>query len=172
VFEHVQRGLIVLIILMGTKPTQASNSTWWHNLSQTTRNALIVLSACEDLGENTGLSCKEWVRDVVEEASSQSAIIPSTKPNLYQWYAHPYVTATSASTSIQNASTGSIIQMKWSLPSGGSTPHTAIIVAHASNGMWWIDCNWNFDTKVTIHFVSYSLFYQRAGALYTVHYIK
>lgn len=161
---------VVVGLIVGT--AVASNSSWWHGLSQSSRDNKILSKGLSHVGENTGLQCKEWVRDVVQEASLDSVTIPATKPNLYQWYSHPYVYGIPQPSPIMWAGPGSIIQMKWTAPNGTVTPHTAIVKNHTSTGMNWVDCNWNGDTKVKVHFVSYTSFANAVGSSYTIYKIE
>ncbi len=178
-FERVvmKRSRIVwfamtMLIGLVTSIGFATDSDWWHGLSQSSRDSIILSKALSHVGENTGLQCKEWVRDVVKEASQNSVTIPATKPNKYQWYSHPYVYGIPQPSPVTWATPGSIIQMKWVAPNGNVTPHTAIVKSHTSSGMNWIDCNWDSDTKVKVHFVSYSSFANAVGSSYTIYFIK
>jgi hypothetical protein len=161
-----------LIMGMASPAAHASNATWWHALSQSSRNSKILNKGLGEVGDTTGLQCKEWVREIVKDASLNTVTIPSTKPNMYQWYPHPDVDGIPQPSPITWAAPGSIIQMKWTTPNGNVTPHTAIVKSHTSSGMYWVDCNWNFDTKVIVHFVAYSTFADRVGSSYTIYYIK
>lgn len=150
----------------------ADSASWWHGLSQSSRDNKILSAALSHVGENTGLQCKEWVRDVVKEASQNTVTIPATKPNKYQWYSHPYVYGIPQPSPVQWATPGSIIQMKWTAPNGTVTPHTAVVKSHTSSGVYWVDCNWDYDTTVKVHFVSYTSFANAVGSSYTIYFIK
>ncbi|MDO8537093.1 MAG: hypothetical protein Q7R94_02510 [bacterium] len=154
----------VMFLVCAVAPARAQ----WHNWSQGQRNNAIVSRALTQNGAYTGVQCKEWVQNVVYSASGGAVWLPLNQPNLYQWYPSPNVWAVPYCPSIYSASPGSVIQMKWN-----STPHTAIVYSTTGSGMWWIDCNWNHDTRVTMHFVSYSQFMSAtSNSFYTVYYVR
>jgi hypothetical protein len=155
---------VIAFIMGAVAPAQAQ----WHNWSQSQRDSAILSRALSQYGVNTGVECKEWVQNLVYGASAGAVWIPQTQPNQYQWYPSAYTYAVPYCPSIYSAGPGSIIQMKWN-----STLHTAIVYSTTGSGMWWIDCNWGHDKRVTIHYVSYSQFMSAtSNSFYTVYYIR
>lgn len=153
----------VMLLFGAVLPVEAQ----WHNWSQGQRNNAIVNRALSQNGNYTGLECKHWVQTVVANASSGAVWLPQNQPNLYQWYSSTDVSAVPYSPAIYSAASGSIIQMKWN-----GTPHTAIVYSTSGSGMWWIDCNWNGDRRVTMHFVSYNQFAAACGNSHSVYYVR
>jgi hypothetical protein len=128
--------------------------------------------AQEDLGDDVNMQCKEWVREVVSDASSGDVIIPATRSNGYRWYSHPYVQSYSQGCPPPGVGPGRIIQMVWHNQNGSVFPHTAIILSTTSSGMTWIDCNWQGDERVRTHYVSYVQFQTSVGTEYTLYRIQ
>ena len=148
-------------------------TTGWHGLSQSQRDNRIKMRALAELGHSTGLQCKEWVREVVDDASSGEVIIPATRPNNYQWYNHPYIQSYSQGCPPPGVAPGRIIQMVWHNQSNNNvSPHTAIVYSTTSSGMTWIDCNWQGDGVVRMHYVSYTNFQACVGSEYTLYKIR
>lgn len=55
----------------------------WHSKTQDQRAGFIISRAYQDDGKPpVGLSCKEWARKVVYEASGGAVWLPSTNPQL------------------------------------------------------------------------------------------
>lgn len=163
---------IVLCLAFVTTVATASVRTGWHGLSQTQRNRLILARAQEDNNRYTGVQCKEWVQNVVYNASD-GEVYPPRNRNDYTWYDHPYVYRYPRPYPLNGVEPGQIIQMRWRNPNGTITPHTAIVVSRNSSGMTWIDCNWtNRDRTVRTHDVSYDLFNRRVGYYYNVYEIR
>lgn len=174
-FQGKKSVLVASVVLCLAFVTAASAAvtTGWHNLSQTQRNRLILARANQDLGRNTGLQCKEWVRQVVKDASGNEVVIPSTRSNNYEWNGHRYVASYSRTCPPRGIAPGHIIQMVWTNQSNGVTnPHTAIILSSTSSGMTWIDCNWLRDERVRIHEVTYEQFERSTGYRFTVYKIR
>ncbi len=147
----------------------------WHGLSQSERDSRILSRARSySSGTYTGMSCKEWVRRVVRDASGNVVTIPATSSNDYQWESSADVYGYAATQCPpRGIDSGRIIQMIWTNQSNGRTnPHTAIITSITSTGMNWIDCNWNGDQRVQRHFVSFSDFNTRVRNNYTVYKIR
>lgn len=147
----------------------------WHGLSQSQRDSRILIEArTYSPGTRTNLSCKEWVRKVVRDASQNVVTIPSTRSNNYQWESSNDVYGYRA-TSCPPAGIdpGRIIQMVWRNRSNGrESPHTAIISSVTSTGMYWLDSNLDGDTRVQRHFVSFNDFDAAVGTRYTVYKIR
>lgn len=92
-------SLIVFVILSQLLMVASVSSVLagWHDWSQYSRNQAILDRAYEDDGYYVGVSCKEWARDVVYDASSGAVIIPSTvDPPGWYWYYHQYVVGRSS----------------------------------------------------------------------------
>lgn len=148
-----------------TQPRQEGENhldTWWNSLSQAQRNQLIVSRGLQQLGQVTGQNCKEWVRTVVNNASVGAVLLPSTRPNGWQWYGNVHVRLVAQNACPANLQSGQIVQMR--LTSG--LPHTAIIYSCSSWGMTWLDANWvNYNNpvgQVALHSLSWSQFYAQA----------
>lgn len=136
--------------------------TWWSDLSQTERNQCIVESGYDQLGQVTGLQCKEWVRAVVAGASQNIVLLPPTRPNNWQWNTNLHVRLLVQNACPANLCPGHIVQM--SLASG--LPHTAIVYACGQWGMTWLDANWvNYNNPVgtvATHTITWTQFYRQA----------
>lgn len=160
--------IAVLITALITGATKAMAG--WHDWTQQQRNQAIVDRAYEDNNDWVGVSCKEWVRTVVYDASIGTITIPATHPDLYYWYPHTYVVGRSAL--IQYAQPGEIVQMK--LNSG--YPHTAIVVSVSAYGITFIESNWDntpenySDAYVHTRYVTFTDFYNQVEN-YTIMYI-
>jgi len=117
---------------------QFAATTWFGNLTQSQRNSYILNRAWQDNGNYVGLNCKEWARQVVKDASSQQADLPSTcsYPNNWAWCGTFVDVA-----SIWYMQAGYIVQMQ--LSDGG--PHTAIVasVNYGTNQLQLIESNWS-----------------------------
>ena len=143
----------------------------WHGLTQTERNTRIVERAMEDLGDNTGMSCKVWVQNVVNDASD-GAVYPPQNLNDYTWRSHPYVHRYPHPFPNSGFRKGQIIQMRWHQENGTTTPHTAIVVSKTSTGMTWIECNWSAPNVVSTRTVSFSTFLTKTRGLFNVYEIE
>lgn len=132
----------------------------WNTLTQAQRNQAIINAGMPQVGQNTGLTCKEWVRAVVQSASAAAGgptrTIPSTQtsPNDYMWVYDQYVVGFSPN--IQTVDLGVILQLK----QFNGTPHTAIVSARDGSGVTLLDCNWATqpDYIVRNHFMSFTTF--------------
>mgnify|MGYP003394170965 CR=1 FL=1 len=165
VLGKISACAVAVVMFLGNFTSEARAQ--WHRWTQGQRNSVIVNRALQQNGYYTGQQCKEWVQNTVYNASTGVVWLPQNQPNLYQWYWSSDAYAVPYSPSIYSANSGSVIQMKWN-----GTPHTAIVYSSSGSGMWWIDCNWNGDRRVTMHFVSYNQFAAACGNLYTVYYVK
>ncbi len=165
-------ALIGSAALLTPKVLHAHGSSWWHGLSQMSRNQAIVDATAPWMGGYGG-SCKDWARTVVQTASKYHVAIPSTKaaPDDYRWEYDPNrnVITDSMCRLLENAPTGWIVQMK--LRSG--MPHTAIIAGKMSQSVLFVDSNWDLDGRVQTHLMSYSDFYNKLWRTwsYTLYYV-
>lgn len=152
----------------------------WRNLSQAQRNSLIVQAAYNHLlarggsfstaSAPTGYSCKGWVQAYVVPTASWSVASIPTNNGACRWYTGQYVQIVGygpTGVTIEGAVPGNIVQTYWP----GSGLHTFIIYSTNSAGAYWIDCNYssNQDTRLRIHYVSYSTFRANSGGCYTVY---
>src|SRR2546423_1136356 len=94
-----------------TATAVAATFTWWHGLTQSSRNQCIVTAAIAENGMVTGETCKNWARRIVRQASQNEVTIPATAASNYQWLPSPDVYAPQMCLPIQNAAVGSVIQM-------------------------------------------------------------
>ncbi len=167
-------GIVVFILaLFGVvlSATGASMATSWHGLSQSQRNARILNVALDQVGDDTGMECKAWVQDVVDEASN-GAVYPPRNQNDYTWRSSSDVYRMQQPFPIEWAEPGDIIQMRWANRNGSTTPHTAILVSKSSSRMRWVDCNWVEEDTVGTHYVTYADFYRAVGSNYNVYQIR
>lgn len=171
--QRIKIALTLFALLFIASAVLASAASVWHGYSQSTRNNRIINRGDNDIGDDVGMQCKEWVREVVKDASNNVVTLPSTKSNGYQWNSSSNVEAIPQPSPATMAGPGCIIQMKWTNQNGSSNPHTAIVLSRNSSGMTWLDCNWHGDEVVRTHFVSYSAFYAAVdGYKYTLYYVK
>ena len=107
----------------------------WHAMEQSERNEKILKVALDDLRVNVGESCKEWVRDVIEEATDGHVKVPSNTPEGDGWGPDPENHIIryryNMEPAILNTTPGDIVQMQWK-PGIGSDDseynmHTAIV---------------------------------------------
>ncbi|HLP43815.1 MAG TPA: hypothetical protein VK145_00880 [Candidatus Nanoarchaeia archaeon] len=145
--------------------------SWWHGLTQGQRNDEILSVALDQNGDHTGLQCKHWVQEVVDEAS-RGEVYPPTNQNDYTWRSSSNVRVMQKPFPIQWAQPGQIIQMRWKNRNGSTYPHTAILKSKTSTKMYWVDCNWHGDETVDVHSVTYSDFNRAVGNYYNVYEIK
>ncbi len=140
-----------------------SLDTWWSSRTQTQRNQAIVGRALQQLGQVTGLQCKEWVRVVVQDASQGDVLLPPNRTNGWQWHAHPKVRLVAQNVCPANLQPGHIVQLRQS----SGLPHTAIVRAVGYDGMTWVDANWvsynNPPGTVASHAISWTTFYAIAS---------
>lgn len=141
----------------------SSLDTWWSSRTQAQRNQAIVSRALQQLGQVTGLQCKEWVRVVVSSASQGEVAIPPNSSNGWQWHSHPRVRLVAQNVCPANLQPGHIVQLRQT----NGLPHTAIVRTVGYAGMTWVDANWvNFNSPagtVASHAVSWSTFYRIAS---------
>lgn len=174
--------MVLPSLFLITNPAHAdspwSSSHWWHSMTQSQRNSLIVNRAYQDLNIQVGKSCKEWIRDVVLESSGWHVTIPSNQPapNDYMWYSDPTGQVVGMSMPIENVAPGHIIQMR--LSSGW--PHTAIVASKTSTTVTFIESNWdstpsiNSDAVVRTRTITFLQFYsklQNSGS-YSVYFVQ
>lgn len=172
--------IVIFFSFIGLAPADTPwNSTyWWHTMTQSQRNAAIVNRANQYLNQWVGLSCKEWVRKVVYEASGNHVTVPPTSPapNDYMWQSDPSGQVVGMSMPIENVSVGHIIQMR--LSSGW--PHTAIVTAKTSTSVTFIESNWdstpgdNSDAYVRTRTLTFSQFYSKlqSSGSFSVYFIQ
>lgn len=153
----------------GEKATDAQK-VWWRSLSQAARNQAIIERAWRDNGRYVGLNCKEWVRKVVYDASKTVVNLPATLPNASGWYfaSSPYLVGMSGG--IRSAQPGWIVQTNWKLRDGTTTPHTLIVTARGSTGIYIIESNWCSSYAVCERFVSFATFESQVPR-YTCYYV-
>lgn len=164
--------VFVVIAFLSLLPSQANAQ--WHSWQQWQRyGATVNMALCQN-GFQTGMNAKKWVKFVIYAASHTAVTLPQTKPNMYEWYPHPYVYKFPASHTPDRWQAGQIIQMKWN-----NRPHTAIFIclyhSKEQNGMYWIDCNWGppwNNRTVQYHFVSYEDFEEKVGTRYSVYEVR
>jgi hypothetical protein len=142
-------------------------SAGWHNLSQYSRNQLIVDRAFDDVDTYVGESCKEWARTVIQGASSGAVTIPSNSSSQCSWYSHPYTIGYSGY--LEWASVGHIIQMKLN----NGTPHTAIIAGTSPYGVTVVESNWcqGGCNEVGLRYWSFANFYSSVQC-FSLYYIQ
>lgn len=154
------------------KPWKVDAATPWHQLSQSTRNLLVIARGRQDLGDNVGVQCKPWVQDVVREASSGATTVPS---NTEGGVGCAWVSGSGSSSYIgrtfyryiKDVKPGEIIQMKITTPEyqedigGFWTPHTAIVTAVTSTYMKWLDSNYVAKKTVGEHKMTFNEWFNR-----------
>jgi hypothetical protein len=162
---------LALFAVQGASATSALTN-WWHNLSQNQRNSRIVERALQDVGDDVGQSCKEWVRTVVRSASGNTVTIPPNSSNDTRWQSDPDCHRYAPPFPPGAFVAGYIIQMRWRNNDGTYYPHTAIVQSRNSSGMWWIESNWEGDEVVRRRFVPFSTFHAQVGSRYSVYRIE
>jgi hypothetical protein len=141
--------LAALLLLCSFVPAMAQS---WNSLTQTQRNDEIVNAGTPDIGKYGG-ECKTWVQNLVYATSKYQVWLPSTEPNNYMWqYSNNVV---GVNMPIQYVQVGWILQLK--LKSTGG-PHTAIVFAVQSGGVWLLDSNWDLDGIVRLHYMTFATF--------------
>lgn len=172
---------VTLFAAMLISQSTLADSPWsstdpWHDLTQSERNKEIVNTAIQDLNINVQLSCKEWVRAIVYEASNEHFSIPPNSPTLYTWQDDPTGQAVGMSIPIKNVVPGQILQML--LKSGWE--HTAIVLKRTSTTVTLIESNFdstpsnNNDAVVKTRTLTFQQFYsslKNSGA-YSVYFIQ
>ena len=157
----------------------------WHALEQSERNQKILRVALDDYGDNVGESCKEWVRDVIEEATDGHVVILSNNESGDSWEPDPegHVIRYRHNTNpaLLNTTPGDIVQMQWNAGVGSSDSeynmHTAIVLSVFPNGVIFIESNYDKtpknveDAVVGIRFVSEEEFQKQVQAfsVYSIH---
>lgn len=150
----------------------------WHALEQSERNQKILREALDDYGENVGESCKEWVRDIIEQASDRHVVIEPNNESGDGWNPDPegHVICYRYNTSpaILNTTPGDIVQMQWKAGLFSSNPesniHTAIVLSVFLNGVIFIESNYDntpedvSDAVVSIRFESEEEFQEKVQA--------
>jgi hypothetical protein len=134
----------------------------WHGLSQGQRNTAILNVAMDQIGDFTGMQCKVWVQDVVNEASL-GEVYPPQNINDTTWASSSNVKRMLKPFPIEWVIPGDIIQMQLKQVDGTTTPHTAIVVRKNRLAMEWVDCNWHHKSApetVFRHTVKYTDFYK------------
>lgn len=161
----------------GTFGGTYADQQWWRSMSQTSRNMAVLYAAYDNYFYRASLdnqspyaplsgghTCKTWVQQVVvPNASRRVASVPANNGSC-AWYSNCYVAAWGGG--IRNVGQGMIIQTRW-----GSGLHTAIVYSRGPDGMYWIDCNWALDSRIRIHYVSFSTFNWKSGGCYTIYQI-
>jgi hypothetical protein len=162
-------------LALATAKGYAQMTPAWHYWTQSQRNQAIVNTAFNDLNKNVGVQCKPWVQNVVWAASGHQVWLPPTANGSLGWYWEfnaqysSYVVGRSGG--IRGVKVGEIIQMDWLRPRADHlNPHTAIVIGTYYDGMEWIDSNWNNDTKVIRHYMSFSTFESKVY-LYSIYYV-
>lgn len=140
----------------------------WHAMEQSERNEKIIKVALDELGVNVKESCKEWVRDVIEEATDGHVKVPSNTSEGDGWDPDPENHIIryryNMEPAILNTTPGDIVQMQWkagvSSPNPESNMHTAIVLSVFQNGVIFIESNYDntpedvSDAVVNIRYVS------------------
>lgn len=161
--------------------SEAGSSPWidsWHAMEQYQRNHRIIEVALDDYGDNVGESCKEWVRDVIEEATGGHVKVPSNTPAGDGWGPDPEDHIIryryNVEPAILNTTPGDIVQMQWKAGLFSNDPknniHTAIVLSVFQNGVIFIESNYDntpedvSDAVVSIRFQSEDEFNQRVQA--------
>ncbi len=136
----------------------------WTKLSQSKKNLRIVSAALAEVGKLSKLSCKEWVRKVVRNASdSHIEIKPNDTNNLHAWLADDTGHISVVGSSIENSKAGHLVQMI--LKSGWE--HTAVIVEVNSSkkAVTFVDSNFDStpadesDAEVKQRTITFTAFY-------------
>lgn len=173
----------VLFVLAGffamATPAGAQTSAtryWWHtSLSQTQRNANIVRAAQSYRdGYNAKASCKVWVQSmVVPKASKQVAQIPINSPYcdwMWVWGPDVEIVAQDRWDGVEWWP-GYIIQCQVRTSTGGTSPHTMIVLSSDRNGARVIECNWKGDGIVRRRYADWPTL-QRQILHYTLYRVK
>ena len=142
--------LIFLLSFFGIVATicpKVIGATSWHDLSQTKRNERILDRAYED-EDKFGGWCKEWVQDIVFDASNGAVYPPPNHKKKDRWKHDPKKYPGSKYCigrcgPITSARPGEIVQIRWKtsyvpLP---NNLHTFIVVSVNSSSITVIDSN-------------------------------
>lgn len=128
----------------------------WHTISQPERNQRIINRAIKDLNFDVDLSCKEWVREVVKDASNGHVIIPSNIGSGDRWttdteHLYGWGAAYHSSTYIMSSHPGSIVQIQWKDNNNikqGLNIHTAIVLDVSLTHVTFIESNYDGTPEV------------------------
>ena len=115
------------------------------------------------------LSCKEWVRKVIYNASGGEMMIPSNQDNC-RWLWSQYVSGYNISRDIRYAQPGEIVQMQLR---NAPYLHTAIVSNIMADRVGFIDQNWiSPGWTVGYHEILFSTFYSGSSitcySIYTI----
>lgn len=137
----------------------ATTAYYWRSLTQAERDLLVLQRAKKDREVSVGKNCKLWVQqNVVPQASFGVASVPTTADGGYGWYWEYGPYAERIFTTIRGVRPGWIVQMRIPSASGTPGPHTSIVYAVNSSGVWWIESNFFGDGTVHLRFQSYDDF--------------
>ncbi len=147
---------------------EPQNAAWWNGLTPEERARRLMDRARADDGRYVGEQCKEWLRDVVIEASSGAANLPATcrweagewrrDTHGWAWCPSPYVRHRTVQ--IDQARPGWVVQMlRWGMD-GRRHPHTAMVLSVDGSGIRWIDSNYTAPETVGTHVESIQAFEQ------------
>jgi hypothetical protein len=162
--------LLIGLITFNFVPIKKAYASWWHDLSDSQRNSLILGEAQYEVG-GTGGQCKTWIQNLVYYVSGSDLWLPSTvtdggdsyyyakwvnnqggSPYCYvAWQGTLYCPASFENHGLQP---GNIIQFRHD--ASGITPHTAVIEEISSNSLQVIDSNWLSDGVIRRHTISLS----------------
>lgn len=155
-------------------PTYA-DQVWWHyRLTQAQRDANILRAALSvPDGTNVGVECKEWVRRVVKSASHNVVTVPPTTATqwwVWQWNPDVEAVATDRWDGVPWPP-GQILQAEVRTKTGGTVPHTMVVVSADRYRVTVIESNWNGDTIVRRRTALWPDF-QRNVVHYTLYRVK
>lgn len=166
--------LAVATLVTGKVEVQAqtvgfSSYVWHSQFTQAQRNYYLVMTAQSQLNTYGG-QCKDWVAKIVYWTCGVQLPQNASGPAPWYWQV-PAVSYIGTGSPIVP---GCIIQMQ--VPNkytGVLGPHTAIVTAVTSDGLDFIDSNWQGDGIVRRHFVKYSDFNRwTQSRYYTVYTIR
>lgn len=168
-------GFLCLVLTPALAQAQlCGEAIWWHDgLTQAQRDANIlrVAQSYPD-GKFVGVECKQWVRDVVSIASKKSVVVPATSGYEWIWWPSPDVEALFCDRwDGVPWPPGQILQAQVRAKSGGTLPHTMIVVSANAWGVTVIESNWQGDQKVRRRTCSWVDF-KRSILHYTLYRVK
>lgn len=150
------------------------DKTWWHGLSDGSRNFLILQQALREEGTYGG-ECKAWVRNLVYKYSVSRAVVwlPANDPVYsWRWQWSPNVQALySDRWDGVPLYPGQIIQAVVRTRSGATLPHTMIVGSANWYSITVIESNWNGNGMVWRRTASWPDF-QRNVVHYTLYQVK
>ena len=136
----------------------AIDSEEWDTLSQHEKNQKILERAIVDLNVDVRLSCKNWIRKVVTDASNGYVTMPRNNERGDGWQEDStgrisgWGAAFYSSTHILTAFPGAIVQMQWKEEFGSSEPdykrHTAIVLYVSGSHVIFIESNYDNTPRV------------------------